>query len=260
VAIRKLPDISRRLIMHTAKTLSIGFAALFLTAVLCTDGHTRERHQSGAYKGRNTSGTFQRDVSKSNGNATRDTKWQNERGEGQRHSERHWNKESGTGTYSSSTKRADGKTSSSEGTIKKNADGSYSQHGTVTGPKGNTSTVDRDVTKNADGSRSVHSTYTNQDNQTLTVDKTVQKTDAGRTASGTYSSSTGKSGTFESQSTAADGKITTHRSLTNQDQKTWQRDIETSRDGNALNRNVTTTNPEGKKDSFSQSVTLDPKQ
>jgi hypothetical protein len=117
--------------------------------------------------------------------------------------------------------------------------------------------VDRDMKKNEDGSRSVHSVYTKPNDETVTVDKTIKKTDTGRDVTGNYSSSTGKSGTFQSSSALSGGQKTTNQSLTHQDGKTWQRQIETAKEGETINRTVTTTNPEGKTNTFTQSVTLD---
>ncbi len=65
------------------------------------------------------------------------------------------------------------------------------------------------------------------------------------------------SGTFQSSSALSGGQKTTNQSLTHQDGKTWQRQIETAKEGETINRTVTTTNPEGKTNTFTQSVTLD---
>lgn len=233
------------------------FTGLFLVGLASTDAAARERKRSGEYTGKRTSGTFERKVDRKPGQVTKDTTWQNERGQGSRHSERQWDRESRTGSYSSSTTRPGGAMTSRSGVIRQNEDGSFSQQGTITGPKGRTTQVDREIVKQEDGSRSHQTTYTGPNDQTLTIDKNVSRTDQGRQTTGSYSSSTGRSGTFQSVSTRSGGKITTHRSLTNQDQRTWQRHIETDRTGNTVTRNVTTTNPEGVEKTFQQSVTFD---
>ena len=238
------------------RTLSIFLAVLF-SVVLFSDAQAGERTRSGKYQGKHSSGTFEKKVSRQPGHVTKDTTWQNDKGQGTRHMERNWDKGKGTGTYSSSTTRPDGKTASKAGTVTRNEDGSYTQKGTITGPKGNVTDVDRDMKKNEDGSRSVHSVYTKPNDETVTVDKTIKKTDTGRDATGNYSSSTGKSGTFQSSSNVSEGKRTTSQSLTNQDGKTWKRNIDTAKEGETINRTVTTTNPEGETKTFTQSVTLD---
>lgn len=45
-------------------------------------------------------------------------------------SEKNWNKEAGTGSYSSTTTRTDGKTTSRQGTVTKTGEGSYTVDGT----------------------------------------------------------------------------------------------------------------------------------
>jgi hypothetical protein len=238
------------------RTLSVFLAVAFLF-VLISEAPAGEKSRSGTYKGKHSSGTFEKKVSREPGRVTKDATWQSDKGQGTRHMERNWDKEKGTGTYASSTTRPDGKTTSSTGSMTRNEDGSYSQKGTIIGPKGNATDVQRDMKKNEDGSRSVHSVYTKPNDETVTVDKTIKKTETVREATGNYSSSTGKSGTFQSTSAVSDGKRTTNQSLTNQDGKTWQRRIETAKEGDTINRSVTTTNPEGETKTFTQSVTLD---
>ena len=51
-------------------------------------------------------------------------------------SEKNWNKAAGTGSYSSTTTRADGKTTSRQGTVTKTGEGSYIVDGTRTGANG----------------------------------------------------------------------------------------------------------------------------
>jgi hypothetical protein len=75
---------------------------LVILGLVCSDASAWEKRRSGKYKGRRSSGTFQQKVYRERGTVTRDTKWQNERGEGSRRSERVWDREEGTGAYSSS--------------------------------------------------------------------------------------------------------------------------------------------------------------
>lgn len=240
--------------------LCIALAVCFVS-VTTIFSWAREIKRSGAYQGRNGSGTFQQNISRSKGQVTRNATWQNEKGgEGTRQSQGNWNKQSGTGSYSASTAYPGGKTTSRNGSVVRNTDGTYTQDGTITGPKGNTATVNRDISKNDDGSRSISAVYTNQNGKTLTVDKDIQKTEEGRKATGAYQTNTGKSGSFESNSVTAGNVTTTNRSLTNQDQRTWKRDIETTKAEGSVTQDITTTNPDGKTDTYTRSVTLDPPQ
>ncbi|MCP5463061.1 MAG: hypothetical protein H7A34_07860 [bacterium] len=239
--------------------------ALLLTAVFCfiftvfhaPETYAREKNRSGSYQGRKGSGTFQRNVTRTNGQSIKSTTWQNERGEGNRQTEKNWDNTTGTGSYSSSTTNAAGKTISRSGTVTKNEDGSFTKQGTITGTNGNTATVQSAITKNEDGGRSITKTYTGQDGNTFDINKTIQKTETGRTVSGNYSSSAGESGTFESTKTVSDGTVTKEQTLTNQDQETWQRNIERTQGDGTVTRDVTTVNPDGETNSFSQTATFD---
>lgn len=235
------------------------FIGILIGAVVfaTNDAFAKERRSSGSYKGRNTSGTFQKNVSKNRGSTTKKTTWKNERGEGSLEKNRSWNKDSGTGSYSGSLKTATDKTASWGGTVKKNDDGSFTQNGTITGPKGKTTTVDRDYTKNDEGGRSVNSVYTSQDGKTLTVDKDITYEDGARNVTGDYSTSTGKSGTFTGKSVYEDGKIVTDRALTDQDGRVWGQNVVLDKNGNTVTREVTNTNPWGKSKTFEESVTVD---
>jgi hypothetical protein len=122
-----------------------------------------------------------------------------------------WDKTTKSGSYSSSKTLPNGKTVSKSGTVTKNADGSYLKHGTITGPDGKVATIDKTITKNADGTRTVHGTVAGPDGKTTTIDKTIQKTDTGRVSTGSYTTSDGKTGTFERTAVNtknADGSIT----------------------------------------------------
>ena len=234
--------------------------AILTLAVVAASGmeaQARERKSSGSYQGRKTKGTFQKKVNREKGHVKKETTWQNERGEGKHEAERAWDKKTKSGTYSSNTTTAGGKKFLREGKVTKTGDGTYTQQGTITGPKGKTSTVDRTSTKNDDGSRTVDTTYTGPEGNTLNAEKKITYQDGVRNVEGSYSSSTGKSGTFGSKSKIEDGKIITERSLTNQDGKTWSQEVELDRDGNTITRDVTNTNPWGGSQSFNQSITVE---
>lgn len=224
--------------------------------VLADVAQARERKSSGSYQGRSTSGTFQRDVNKSRGSMSKKTTWQNQRGEGSSQRERGWDKGTATGSYSSRLETAGDKTVTRAGTVAKNEDGSFSQNGTITGPKSKTTTVDRDYAKNEDGSRSVDTVYTSEGGKTLTVDKDIVYEDGARNVTGSYETNTGKSGTFNGTTSFEDGRMTSDRSLTNQNGETWSQKAIVDRDGNTINRNVTNTKPSGESQTFNQSVTI----
>jgi hypothetical protein len=255
----EIPSIGedRRIGMLIKRTLAITMAAFLFLFLFQLQSFAGERSRSGSYKGRRTSGTWQQQTHRSRGHVERNTTWQNGRGQGSRASERNWSRETGTGSYSSTTNRANGRTSSRQGTVTKTGDGSCTLDGTRTTAKGKVIDVEKTFTKNPDGSRSLHSVYTGPEGQTRTVDSSLQKTDTGRSVTGTYSSSGGKSGSFESNLTHTESGVVKDQSRTHQDGETWQRNIHRNREGNTINRDVTVTDPQGATRSYTQSVELD---
>jgi hypothetical protein len=239
------------------KRIVTSIVTLAILAVASGDALARERRSSGSYQGPRAQGTFQRNVARSPGKVTKDITWQNEHKEGSRHMERNWDKATGTGTYQSTTTGTSGKTISRQGSVTKTDQNSYIQQGTITGPNGRTTDVNRTMTKNDDGTRSVATTYTRDNGTTINSSKSITYQDGVRNVTGSYSSSTGKSGTFTSESRLQDGKILTERSLTNQDGKTWKQNIELERDGDLITRDVRNTEASGESKSFTQSVTID---
>lgn len=75
-------------------------------------------------------------------------------------SEKNWNKEAGTGSYSSTTTRTDGMTTSRQGTVTKTGEGSYTVDGTRTGANGKVTDVDKTITRDPGEPSSVHSVNT----------------------------------------------------------------------------------------------------
>ena len=217
----------------------------------------RERSRSGSYKGRKTSGTWEQKTERNKGYFKKDTSWKNEIGTGSRSSERTWDKSSGTGTYSSSTNTASGKTSSRSGKVTKQGIGSVTVDGTRTTAKGKTIDVDKTFTRTGAGSASVQSAYTGPQGNTLGVQKTITKTDEGRTVSGTYTSSIGKSGTFGSDVNRAEGSVQKDQYLTNQDGLTGKREISKTKSGNAITRETTVTDFRGQQREYTESATID---
>ena len=191
----------------------------------------KKRATSGSYTGRKGgTGTFQKEVSREPGKKTGNTTWQNERGTGSRQSERTWDKNAGTGAFSSTTTGAAGKTFERSGTVTKTGENTYSVNGTVTGPNG----------------------------RTMDVNKTVEKTETGRTVTGDYSTSGGKSGTFATDIVRdGSGGWDRHTAVTNQDGKTGTQDVDVTRDGSSYTRTVTNTRPNGETNTGTGTFSID---
>jgi len=86
----------------------------------------------------------------------------------------------------------------------------------------------------------------------------IYKTEDGRQVTGSYATSGGKSGSFESNVTRTEDDVAKEQSLTNQDGRTWKRSIHRARDANTVRRDVNVTSPDGQTRSHSESLTVDP--
>jgi cytoskeletal protein RodZ len=137
--------------MGSLRKLLVMLVVIGFAASVASPSWAWTRSTSGTYTGKHGNGSFRKNKT--------------------------WDKDTKTGSYSSTKNLPNGKTISKSGTVTKNADGSYTKAGTVTGPDGKVSTVNKTITKNADGSRTVNGTVTGPDGKITTVNKTVQKTD-----------------------------------------------------------------------------------
>jgi hypothetical protein len=187
--------------------------------------------RSGTYQNsRGGSGTFDRTVSHQPGSTTGMTTWQNFRGAGTHTFNNNWNSITGTGTHEASTTYADGKTSSSDGTLTRTAPGDFSYTGTHTGVNGQTTDVSRTSSFNSStDTRTVESTYTNPTtDKSSTVDKTVAyDPSAGtRTVDKTTTGANGKTVTSDQTYTKSsdgyvkDGTVTGPNGKTSTDEST----------------------------------------
>lgn len=218
---------------------------LGLVGLLAIGASAKERSRGGTYQGTRGSGSWSSKTSRTPGQMKRSTSVETPRGTAQREVERNYDKNTGKGSYSSQTTGPAGKSVSRQGTVEKTGEGTFHQEGTITGPQGKTTNVDRTSTKNENGTRSVNTTFTNEQGQTLNVEKTITKTEDGRVVEGAYQSSTGKGGTFQSETTRQDGKVTTEKTVTNQEGKTIHRSVESTKTDTGIHRDIRSTNAEG---------------
>jgi hypothetical protein len=163
------------------------FIALFSTARAAEPTKPkRTKARSGTFQSSNgNSGTVNSTVSRGGGETTRNTTATNQDGKTATHAfDRTMDKATGTGTVTASSTNFDGATTSRQGTLVRNADGSVTGQGTLTGPKGQVSTYAETTTKTAAGC-STTGTITRANGQTATIDKEVTKTGPGQVSSET---------------------------------------------------------------------------
>ena len=158
------------------------FLALFGSAHAAEPKAKRTHTRSGSYQdSHGKSGTINSTVTRGDGETVRNGTLTNQDGQTVTHaSDRKWDKATGTGTVSSSTTLPDGDTMSRQGTLTKNADGSVSGQGTITGYKGKTSTYSETTSKTANG-LSTTGTITGPDGKVSTVNSSLSKTGPGAT-------------------------------------------------------------------------------
>lgn len=198
--------------------------SLFAPASHAAEATTKPKHtktRSGTYQDSNGgSGTVNSTVTQGGGERTRNTTLTNQYGQTATHAaDRTWDKSTGTGTVSTSTTGFNGRSTSRQGTLTKNADGSVSGQGTLTGPKGQTSTY---------------------------ADNTV-KTDTGRATTGTITGPKGQSSTFTNDvDHTAPGAVTRTSTLTGPKGQTTEREVsrQVNPDGSGT-RVIQVTKPDG---------------
>ena len=195
----------------------------------------KTRTRAGTYQGSNgASGTINSTTTRGAGERTNLTTVTNQQGQTATHaSDRVWNKGTGTGTVASSSTGFNGATTSRQGTLTKNADGSVSSQGTVTGPKGQASTYAGTTVKTGTGS-STTGTITGPNGRTSSYDTEVSKT--------------------------APGQVSRVSTVTGANGKTAEKDVTTlvHSDGTGT-RVINTTKPDGttasRTETFTQTVT-----
>lgn len=202
----------------------VGFYLFFCSSSIV---FARDRSSSGSFNtSSGNSGSFQSDISRGKGQGIRETNWQTERGVGSLDAQSNWNLENKTGTIDS----------------------------TIVLPSGNTISGDKSINKNEDGGYSVQSTYTGQDGYTIDTEKNISKSEQGLVSEGTYSTSTGKAGSFESVGTFEDGNLYKDQSMTTTGGITVERDITTTFDNSSVSRTSTLTGPQGETVTSTQDI------
>ena len=208
------------------------FIVLFSSASAAEPKLKRTHVRIGTYQSSNgNSGTFNSTVTRGQGEASRATAVTNQNGQTATHTaDRTWDKSTGTGTVSTSTKDFDGDTMGRQGTLVKNADGTISGQGTFTGYNGKTSTYA----------------------------ETTAKTATGSTTTGTITGPNGKTATVNSATTRnAPGDYSRDTTITGPNGKTSEREIATkvNADGTGT-RVVEVTKPDGTKETRTETFTV----
>src|SRR5581483_9572279 len=192
---------------HSMKTkflpLFSGLVALGLMAdhpVFAQSGE-RVHTRAGTWQSsRGGSGTFSETTTRGHGLLQRQGTWTNQNGGVGTHSyTRNYDKSTGTGTFTGSTTRPDGKTTSRDGTMTKNADGSVTTNGQFTHANGKVSDYTATTVKTADG----------------------------RETTGTITSPNGKVSNLQTDVVHNDGVTTRDETITGPNGKTFTRDATT---------------------------------
>jgi hypothetical protein len=232
-----------------------------ILALLAGTADAREaRQRSGAISTGNHSARYEQNVDRSRGNYNRSTKLTGEKGKtAERDVGRTWDRKSGTGTYNSSTTTARG-TSSTTGTVKKEAPGSFSNSGTTTTKNGKTIEHSGTTTKNEDGSWTHTGTQTGSNSQTRTGTSTTVKTEDGRTTTGSYNNSNGGSGSYTKGVTRTEDGVrkTDDGSRVTAKGRNWSRAAESNRKDGVVDYSTTVTDPKGEAHTKSGQVVITP--
>lgn len=214
-------------------------AACMLAAVILSyvsissaaEPRPKTRTRTGTYQSsKGTSGTFSSSTTRTPGKEETNRTWTNQNGgTGTQQSEKTWDKSTGTGSYSGTTTRPDGKTTSREGTTTKMDDHTFQSQGTIT---------------RADG-------------KTGTVQSTTTKTDTGRQTQGTVTRPGGKQSTIDTQVTHTAGETNRSTTVTGPNGKSSERVVDTHLNGDGTGvRTIEVTKPDGTTESRSETFTV----
>jgi hypothetical protein len=241
----------------------LNFATNFLTTavaivalgVLTADA---QRMRSGSFQGsRGISGTFDQTMKGQPGLYMRGTTVQTANGlTGYRNVTDTWKPGSGTANRSAVTTAPNGKTATVNQTASRTGNNTATVNGSRTGYDGQTSTWNKTATANGNGTATINGQYTGQKGNAATTSTTATKTANGYTATGTYNTSTGKNGNYSVDVVNADGTHTRTETVTGADGKPVTRVVTTDANGNTIDRNVSTTGPNGQTSSHSGSATV----
>jgi hypothetical protein len=213
--------------MKTKLNLTMNFLTLAVAIVSLGTlaANAREINRAGSYQNsRGKSGTFEQKIDRQPGQYSRVT-------------------------------TADGKTAMVDQTVTRNGN-TATVDGSRTDFDGKTSSWNNTITANDNGTASVNGQYTRQNGNTIDTGATVTKISDGHTTAGNYSTSTGKTGFFDTIVVNSDGTRTKTEIIVGANGQTVGRIIETTKDGNTLDRTATTTGPNGKTETTSGSVTF----
>jgi hypothetical protein len=134
------------------------------------------------------------------------------------------------------------------------SNGTYQRSAYTQFAGGRTASVNQTATRTGNGSVTTNGTYTGLYGRTLNNSATVQKTSNGRITNGSYSTNTGKSGTYSGVVTNSPGSRTKQQQLTTQSGATYSRQVNTTYGNDSLTRTVARTNPNGQ--SHGRTVTV----
>lgn len=214
-----------------AALFSAAFAlALTPASVGAAEKKEKTKHRSGTYTNSNgKSGTVENTTKKKKGERQSETKWTNQDGgTGTRNSQQTWDKDTKTGTHSSTTTLPNGKTATTQGTVKKNADGTFTDDATRTGFNG----------------------------QTQTIHTTTTKTENGRTTTGTITNQNGKTATLNTTATHGDGQANKTTTVTGENGRSHEREVSTKKNADGTTtRVIEVTKPDGTTETRTETFT-----
>ena len=230
-------------------------AALVLAWWSSAWGGEHERSGKIETSGGRTAG-FQQEIDRTLDAKDRSTTVQSQDGIWNRNVEESRNRRAGTASRSAVTTAPNGKSATTQESAVRNGN-SVDVTGSRTGYDGRSSYWNQTLTRTGKGTVDGQGQYTRQNGNTIDTTSTTVRTADGHVTSGTYSTSTGKSGTFSDEVVNSDGTRTKTQSVTSSDGQTADRVVDTSRAGDTIDRTVTATGPNGKTETHSETVTPD---
>lgn len=220
-------SISPRLRFVARLAIAAG-AGVCAFALFSWSARAADWQHDGTYEtGRGRSGTFHHQATRQPSLRDRQTQWTNQNGgSGSQGATSTWNRPAGTASRNSHTTLANGKSAGSSTTASRIGPGQWQGDTSRTGFNGKTATAHDVFTKTADG----------------------------HTTSGSWSTGTGKSGTYDASVTHDGGSTTRDQTWTNGNGQSVDRDSTLTRTADGYDQHVSFTGPGGNSRSIDRDV------
>ena len=185
--------------MKTKNNFTIWLFVAGISIATCTCVSAGTVRRAGSYQtGTGCIGSFTQNIHRQSGSSERNTTVQSGNRVWTRQSDANWNRATGTASRTTVTTAPSGKTASIDRNVTRNGN-TVAVNTSRTGYNGKTSNWTKTVTADGNGTASINGQHVRQYGNVASTSSTVQRTSSGHITTGSYTTSAGKSGTYQKQ-------------------------------------------------------------